>query len=71
MANRKMTNANKVALLTDWFVSPTNRGDILFFILTDVNGEQLVSDAFGKGLMIAFTRVDNLMGKIAFIDVLT
>lgn len=73
MANafRKLTNANKVTILTDWFNSPTNRSDILYFQLSDIDGKQLVQQAFGANLLVQYTKVDDNTGQITFQQVLT
>lgn len=71
MATRKLTEQNKVAILTDWFLSPTNRLDILYFSQSEINGTNLEREAFGKGLLVSFTVVDAIIGQITFVAVLT
>lgn len=71
MATRKLTEQNKVTILTDWFQSATNRADILYFSQAEVNGNNLQKEAFGKGLLVSFTPVDSNIGQITFVAVLT
>lgn len=73
MANafRKLTNANKATILTDWFNSPTNRTDILYFQLSDMDGKQLVQQAFGANVLVSYTKVDDNTGQITFQQILT
>lgn len=71
MANRKLTNANKATILLDWFNSPTNRADILYFTKSEVSGVETQRIAFDRGLLITISDYDNLTGKITFGEILT
>lgn len=71
MATRKLTEQNKVTILTDWFQSATNRADILYFAQSEINGNNLQKEAFGKGLLVSFSSVDSNIGQITFVAVLT
>ncbi len=70
MPSRKLTNANKVAILTDWLNSPTNRGDVLYYILTEIGSVELQNNCFYRGLLISVTPFDEFVGKVTFVDVL-
>jgi len=71
MASRKLTNANKGPILLDWLNNDTNRQDILYFMLNEMDGHNLVKEAFGRGLLIDFDILNEDTGKITFIDILT
>jgi hypothetical protein len=71
MAARKITGGNIVATLTDWFVSPTNRGDTLYFLNSELDAKQIQQQAFYKGLLISISAVDQYTSQITFVNVLT
>lgn len=73
MANafRKLTNGNKGTILADWQASPTNRTDILYFQLSEMDGKTLVTQAFGAGVLISYIPLDAYIGQITFLQILT
>ena len=73
MANafRKLTNGNKAAIILDWFNSPTNRSDILYFNMSEMNGNDLVHAAFGANVLVTYTPFDANTGQITFQQILT
>lgn len=71
MADKKMINSNKAALLQDWLNSPTNRQDKLYYSLAEISDVELRQQAFSRGLLISLNKVDDYFGVVTFIAVLT
>lgn len=71
MADKKLTNQNKAALLLDWFNSTTNRGDIFYYRVSEVAAVEIRQAAFDRGMIINIIPIDDFIGSITFGRILT
>lgn len=69
MANVKINSSNYDNKLSDWKVSATNRGDLLYFVTDELNEKYIQQVAWEKGLIIKIETI-GFLSKIAFLDIL-
>ena len=69
MPNVKINSSNYDNKLSDWKVSATNRGDLLYFVTDELNEKDIQQVAWEKGLIIKIETI-GFLSKIAFLDIL-
>lgn len=72
MSSRKLINSNKATIFTEMLNGTgTARTDTIYFSRLEFNGLQMELDAFGRGVLISFVAIDDNIGKVTYVDILT
>lgn len=68
---KKLTNENKIALLTLWSTNVDSRTNEYYYVSAQISKEELMQLAFEQlNILIQVESVDSLLSKITFIDIL-
>jgi len=70
MANIKVDNKTVNAQLTKWKTSEAERINVLFFLVDDINIDELIKSAYNIGVLIDIQNSGNGVNKIIFKDIL-
>lgn len=70
MANIKVDNKTVNEQLTKWKTSEAERTNVLFFLVDDINIDELIKSAYGIGVLIDIQNSGNGVNKIIFKDIL-
>ena len=70
MANIKVDNKTVNEQLTKWKTSEAERTNVLFFLIDDINIDELIKSAYGIGVLIDIQNSGNGVNKIIFKDIL-
>ena len=70
MANIKVDNKTVNEQLTKWKTSEAERINVLFFLVDDINIDELIKSAYGIGVLIDIQNSGNGVNKIIFKDIL-
>lgn len=70
MANIKVDNNTVNAQLTKWKTSEAERINVLFFLVDDINIDELIKSAYKIGVLIDIQNSGNGVNKIIFKDIL-
>ena len=67
MAKIKLTTSNYSELLDDW-ANGISTDNVLFFIKSEINENEIYQTAWTKNLLIQISSFDNFISKIIYID---
>ncbi|WP_396139113.1 hypothetical protein [Flavobacterium sp.] len=67
MAKIKLTTSNYSELLDDW-ANGIATDNVLFFIKSEINENEIYQTAWIKNLLIQISSFDNFISKITYID---
>ena len=70
MANIKVDNKTVNEQLTKWKTSEAERINVLFFLVDDINIDELIKYAYNIGVLIDIQNSGNGVNKIIFKDIL-
>jgi len=70
MANIKVDNKTVNEQLTKWKTSEAERTNVLFFLVDDINIDELIKSAYEIGVLIDIQNSGNGVNKIIFKDIL-
>ena len=70
MANIKVDNKTVNEQLTKWKTSEAERTNVLFFLIDDINIDELIKSAYKIGVLIDIQNSGNGVNKIIFKDIL-
>lgn len=70
MANIKVDNKTINEQLTKWKTSEAERTNVLFFLVDDINIDELIKSAYKIGVLIDIQNSGNGVNKIIFKDIL-
>jgi len=70
MANIKVDNKTVNEQLTKWKTSEAERTNVLFFLVDDINIDELIKYAYEIGVLIDIQNSGNGVNKIIFKDIL-
>jgi len=70
MANIKVDNKTVNEQLTKWKTSEAERTNVLFFLVDDINIDELIKSAYNIGVLIDIQNSGNGVNKIIFKDIL-
>ena len=70
MANIKVDNKTVNEQLTKWKTSEAERTNVLFFLIDDINIDELIKSAYNIGVLIDIQNLGNGVNKIIFKDIL-
>ena len=70
MANIKVDNKTVNEQLTKWKTSEAERTNVLFFLIDDINIDELIKSAYNIGVLIDIQNSGNGVNKIIFKDIL-
>ena len=70
MANIKVDNKTVNEQLTKWKTSEAERINVLFFLVDDINIDELIKSAYNIGVLIDIQNSGNGVNKIIFKDIL-
>ena len=70
MANIKVDNKTVNEQLTKWKTSEAERTNVLFFLVDDINIDELIKYAYNIGVLIDIQNSGNGVNKIIFKDIL-
>lgn len=70
MANIKVDNKTVNEQLTKWKTSEAERTNVLFFLVDDINIDELIKSAYKIGVLIDIQNSGNGVNKIIFKDIL-
>lgn len=70
MANIKVDSNTVNAQLTKWKTSEAERINVLFFLVDDINIDELIKSAYKIGVLIDIQNSGNGVNKIIFKDIL-
>lgn len=70
MANIKVDNKTINEQLTKWKTSEAERTNVLFFLVDDINIDELIKYAYEIGVLIDIQNSGNGVNKIIFKDIL-
>ena len=70
MANIKVDNKTVNEQLTKWKTSEAERTNVLFFLVDDINIDELSKSAYEIGVLIDIQNSGNGVNKIIFKDIL-
>ena len=70
MANIKVDNKTVNEQLTKWKTSEAERTNVLFFLVDDINIDELNKSAYNIGVLIDIQNSGNGVNKIIFKDIL-
>ena len=70
MANIKVDNKTVNEQLTKWKTSEAERINVLFFLVDDINIDELIKSAYEIGVLIDIQNSGNGVNKIIFKDIL-
>lgn len=70
MANIKVDNKTVNEQLTKWKTSEAERTNVLFFLVDDINIDELIKYAYEIGVLIDIQNSGNGVNKIIFKDII-